>query len=66
MRPYMPLVNSSSYHFANPKSQSPMFKVQSQGPYIFQSILLCDEMRLFAGKWKSIREYFKHFESLVK
>ena len=43
-----------------------MFKVQSQGPYIFQSVLLCGEMRLFAGKWKSIREYFKHFDSLVK
>ena len=43
-----------------------MFKVQSQGPYIFQSVLLCNEMRLFAGKWKSVSEYFKHFESLVK
>ena len=66
MRPYMTLVNSSSYHFANPKGQRSMFKVQSQRPYIFQSVLLCDEMRLFADKWKSIREYFKHFESLVK
>ena len=30
----MPLVNSSSYHFANPKGQSSKFNVQSQRPYM--------------------------------
>ena len=34
VRPYMPLVNSSSYHFANPKVQCSKFNVQSQGPYM--------------------------------
>ena len=34
VRPYMPLVNSSSYHFANPKGQRSNFNVQSQGPYM--------------------------------
>ena len=34
MRPYMPLVNSSSYLFANPKGQRSMFNIQSQGPYM--------------------------------
>ena len=34
VRPYMPLVNSSSYHFANHKVQSSKFNIQSQGPYL--------------------------------
>ena len=34
VRPYMPLVNSSSYLFANPKGQSSKFNIQSQGPYM--------------------------------
>ena len=29
VRPYMPLVNNSSYHFANPKVQCSNFKLQS-------------------------------------
>ena len=34
VRPYMPLVNSSSYHFANPKGQRSKVNIQSQGPYM--------------------------------
>ena len=30
VRPYMPLISNSSYHFANHKVQSPKFKLQSQ------------------------------------
>ena len=30
----MPLVNRSSYHFANPKGQRSNFKLQSQRPYM--------------------------------
>ena len=30
----MPLVNSSSYHFANPKVQYSKFNAQSHRPYI--------------------------------
>ena len=30
----MPLVNRSSYHFANHKGQRSNFNVQSQGPYM--------------------------------
>ena len=29
VRPYMPLVNNSSYHFANPKVQYSNFNIQS-------------------------------------
>ena len=34
VRPYMPLVCKSSYHFANHKVQSSKFNIQSQGPYM--------------------------------
>ena len=34
VRPYMPLVNRSSYHFANHKVQCSNFNIQSQRPYM--------------------------------
>ena len=38
VRPYMPLVCKSSYHFANHKDQRSNFNVQSQGPYMHSNI----------------------------
>ena len=46
MRPYMPLVNSSSYHFTNPKGQCSNFNIQSQGPYM---PLVCKSSYHFAN-----------------